>query len=590
MKKFILGIMIGILIAGSAVYFLRQQQDGGQSAKQNQTNALSKIRKTQQKPQNNPKENLQKFATDLMQAKSPQDMLKAIDEIIKIRPQEANLYALKSQILQQQGNFKGAVEAINKAINLDPQNANYYRIRAEQEFAMQNFPMAERDFTAAAQLSGKADNYYNRAITNLNLGNYAAANQDFKKAQTLYKKEGNLPAANQAQNVSKMLTQNMPKQNTKLPSIKGETAKKSQTENKNTQAINDAITSNISQSLKHFSQSETLKSFQDLFPQGDKALPSFQELLNNQDIKPKITKKDIVQGTALESISKAKQLIAKKDFDGAKQVLDKAIEDFPKDDSLLYNRAQANYAQGNYREAFKDLDKALEINPKNYQAASAKGDMLQSAGQTDQAKKAYQEAAKMAEEKGNTKAAEEAKAKYQLLEGKEITAKTNQRLSEAANAYYKGDFDKAANIFNQIYQDNPTPENAFNLGLAYNSQGKTKEAAQMFAFAADNKPQDLNSQILAAQSSVQLEDFDMAQKYLSQAKKIDDENPDIWALSAQVNSASGNMNETRSDLQHALDGYRQQISESQDDGERAKIEERIQNIQSYLEQLNQAGM
>lgn len=590
MKKFILGIMIGILIAGSAVYFLRQQQDGGQSAKQNQTNALSKIRKTQQKPQNNPKENLQKFATDLMQAKSPQDMLKAIDEIIKIRPQEANLYALKSQILQQQGNFKGAVEAINKAINLDPQNANYYRIRAEQEFAMQNFPMAERDFTAAAQLSGKADNYYNRAITNLNLGNYAAANQDFKKAQTLYKKEGNLSAANQAQNVSKMLTQNMPKQNIKLPSIKGETAKKSQTENKNTQAINDAITSNISQSLKHFSQSETLKSFQDLFPQGDKALPSFQELLNNQDIKPKITKKDIVQGTALESISKAKQLIAKKDFDGAKQVLDKAIEDFPKDDSLLYNRAQANYAQGNYREAFKDLDKALEINPKNYQAASAKGDMLQSAGQTDQAKKAYQEAAKMAEEKGNTKAAEEAKAKYQLLEGKEITAKTNQRLSEAANAYYKGDFDKAANIFKQIYQDNPTPENAFNLGLAYNSQGKTKEAAQMFAFAADNKPQDLNSQILAAQSSVQLEDFDMAQKYLSQAKKIDDENPDIWALSAQVNSASGNMNETRSDLQHALDGYRQQISESQDDGERAKIEERIQNIQSYLEQLNQAGM
>ena len=589
MKKFILGIIIGILIAGFAVYILRQQDDG-QSVKQNQTNALSKIRKTQQKPQSNSQEKLQKFATDLMQAKSPQDMLKAIDEIIKIRPQDANIYTLKSQILQQQGNFKGAVEAINKAISLDPQNANYYRIRAEQEFAMQNFPMAERDFTAAAQLSGKADNYYNRAITNLNLGNYAAANQDFKKAQNLYKKEGNLLAANQAQNVSKMLTQNMPKQNTKSPSKKGETSKKSQTENKNTQAINDAITSKISQSLKHFSQSETLKDFQDLLPQGDKALPSLEELLSQQDIKPKITKKDVVQGTALESLSKAKQLIAKKDFDGAKQVLDKAIEDFPKDDSLLYNRAQANYAQGNYKEAFKDLDKALEMNPKNYQAASAKGDMLQSAGQTDQAKKAYQEAAKMAEEKGNTKAAEEAKAKYQLLEGKEITAKTNQRLSEAANAYYKGDFDKAANIFNQIYQDNPTPENAFNLGLAYNSQGKTKEAAQMFAFAADNKPQDLNSQILAAQSSVQLEDFDTAQKYLSQAKKIDDENPDVWALSAQVNSASGNMNATRSDLQHALDGYRQQISETQDDGERAKIEERMQNIQSYLEQLNQAGM
>nr|MCR5504524.1 tetratricopeptide repeat protein [Elusimicrobiaceae bacterium] len=340
MKKFILGILFGILIAGSVVYILRQQDnEKEQSVKQNSSNALSKIRRMQQKPQSNSQEKLQKFATDLTQAKSPKDMIKAIDEIIKIRPQDANLYALKSQILQQQGDYKGAVEAINKAISLDPQNANYYRIRAEQEFAAQDFVKAERDFTAAAQLSGNADNYYNRAITNLNLGNYTAANQDFKKAQTLYKKEGNLPAAIQAQNVSKMLTQNMPKQSATPQTKKTENTKKSQTENKNTQAINDAITSKISQSLKQFSQSETLKEFQDLLPQGDKALPSLEDLLNHQDIKPKITKKDVVQGTALESLSKAKQLIAKKDFEGAKQVLDKAIQDFPKDDSLVYNRA-----------------------------------------------------------------------------------------------------------------------------------------------------------------------------------------------------------------------------------------------------------
>jgi len=215
--------------------------------------------------------------------------------------------------------------------------------------------------------------------------------------------------------------------------------------------------------------------------------------------------------------------------------------------------------------------------------------MLQSSGQTEEAKKAYQDAAKMAQEAGNKKGEEEAKAKYQLLEGKEITAKTNQRLSEAANAYYKGDYDKAANIFNQIYKENPTPENAFNLGLAYNSQGKKKEAGQMFAFAADNKPQDLNAQVLAAQSAVQLQDYDSAKKYLEQAKKLDDENPDVWSLSAQINSANGDINRTRNDLQNALDGYRQKMSQTQDDAERERIEAQVQNIQSYLEQLNQAG-
>lgn len=591
MKKFILGILFGIIIAGAIFYAVKENDSNQrQNVTKNHSNALSKIRKTQQKPQSNAQEDLQKFAIDLMQAKNPQDMIKAIDEIIKLRPQDANLYALKSQILQQQGNFKGAIEAINKAISLDPQNPNYYRVRAEQEFAAQDFVKAERDFTAAAQLSGNADNYYNRAITNLNLGNYAAANKDFKTAQNLYKKEGNLPAAKQAQNVSKMLTQNMPKQSVAPQTKKTENTKKSQTENKNAEAINDAITSKISQSLKHFSQSETLKDFQELLPKGENSLGSLEELLNHQVIKPpKITKKDVVQGTALESIEKAKQLIAQKDFDGAKNVLDSAIKEFPKDDSLLYNRAQANYAQGNYKEAFNDLNKALSMNPKNYQAMSAKGDMLQSSGQTEQAKKAYQEASKIAEEKGNKNAAEEAKAKYQLLEGKEITARTNQRLSEAANAYYKGDYNTATSIFSQIYKENPTPENAYNLGLAYNGQGKKSEAAEMFAFAADNKPQDLNAQMLAAQSAVQLQNFEKAKKYLDQAKKLDDENPDVWALSAQVNSFHGNINATRNDLQNALDGYRQKLEETQDDNERQKIEQQMQNINTYLEQLNQAG-
>lgn len=585
MKKFILGILLGILIAGITVSFFKKQ-DGGGALQNSAPAALNKIRNNQIKPRTNLQEKFQQAAAELMNAKSPQDMLSALEDIIKIRPQDPNLYALKAQLLQKQGNLAGALEALNKAISIEPKNPNYYQLRAETEFALQNYQAAERDFTVAAQLSGKADNYYNRAITNLNLGNYQAANQDFKTAQKLYKQEGNLGASKQTQNITNVLSKVMPKA---IPqtNLKQTTTAPKQQSNKE---IDKEITSKISQSLKHFSQSETLSQFKDLLPNHGEGLPDFADIAAEQSTKaPKIKKQDLIKGTALESIQKAKKQIAQKDFDGAKQILDKAISEHPENDSLYYNRAQANYQQGNYQEAFNDLNKALELNPKNYQAASSKGDLYQAMGQTEQAKKAYQEAAQTAKEAGNKKGAEEAKAKYQLLEGKEITAKTNQRLAEAANAYYKKDYDTAANIFNQIYRENPNADNAFNLGLAYQGQGKTKEANQMFSVAAEQKPQDINTQMLAAQTAVQLQDFNSAAQYVERAKKIDSTNPDIWALSAQINSNNGDFDSTKRDLQNALNGYDKKLSETIEETERQRIESQVKEINNYLQQLEQAG-
>ena len=216
--------------------------------------------------------------------------------------------------------------------------------------------------------------------------------------------------------------------------------------------------------------------------------------------------------------------------------------------------------------------------------------MYNSLGQSEQAKKAYLDAAKLAQQAGNTQAAEDAKARYQLLEGKEITARTNQRLADAANAYYKGDYDRATSLFSQIYEENPSADNAFNLGLAYQGQGKTKEANQMFAMAAEQKPQDLKAQMLVAQSAVQMGDFDMAQKYLEKAQNIDENNPDTWALAAQIDSHNGDYAKTKNDLQNALQGYNQQLGEVEDAAERERIEKQIAEIKSYLEQLAQAGI
>lgn len=610
MKKFILGILIGIIIAIGVLILLKQ--DGGEDIPPQATNALSKIRQ-QKNYQNDVQEKLQEAVLNLSQAKEPEDILKALDEILKYRPQDANIHALKAEILQRQGNLPAAIQAINKAISIDPENPDFYQMRAEMEFNSGDFDKAEQDFSVAAQLSGKADNYYNRAIANLNLGNYQAANKDFQKAQELYKKEGNLGASKQAKNISDMLTENMPKQ---LPTVKTNSAKtnKPTVQTKNTPTINKKMMDKISNSFKHFSEAANLKDSnyiqnnKDIMsalsnlqldipkskpqtqPQG-KGLPTFEDMVQEQNIKaPKIQKQDLLKGTALDSITKAEKLLAKKDYEGARAVLDSAINNFPDNDSLYYHRAQANSQNGDYKSAFADLNKALDLNPNNYQAAISRGDLFNSLGQNEQAKKAYLDAANLAEEAGNKKMAEDAKTKYQLLEGKEISARTNQRFAEASNAYSRGDFNTAVNLFNQLYAENPDGPNAFNLGLAYQGQGNVKEANKMFAIAAEKQPKELKAQMAAANISMLNGDFDAAKKYLDKAREINDTNPDLWTLSAQMNLQEQNYTAAKKDMETALSGYEQMLGETQDSEERQRIEEQINKIQSTLEQMNQAGI
>jgi len=610
MKKFILGILIGIIIAFSA-FMLLKQNEVENNIPQQSNNALNKIRQ-QQNYKNDVQEKLQEAVLNLSKAKEPKDILKALDEIIKYRPQDPNVYALKAQVLQKQGNLPAAIESINKAIALDPKNPNYYQMRAEIEFNAGDYDKAEQDFTVAAQLSGKADNYYNRAITNLNLGNYQAANNDFKKAQELYKKEGNFGAAAQSHDIAKMLTKNMPKQTVRTVASK---TQKNKPARKNNPSMDKKVMNQISKSLKHFSESETLKDFKDYLPKTEdimpafsglptqmpkaenptpvqeESLPTFEDMVKQKNIQaPKIKKQDLLKGTALDSITKAQKLLARKDYEGARAVLDEAIGNFPDNDSLYYHRAQANYQNGDFKSAFSDLNKALDLNPNNYQAALSRGDLFNSLGQTEQAKKAYQDAANLAEQAGDSKMAENAKAKYQLLEGKEITARADQRMKDAANAYYKGDYDKATSLFNQIYDENPNADNAFNLGLAYQGQGKIKEANEMFVRAADGKPRDLNAQMAAAQSAIPLDDYDMVKKYLDRAKKIDDTNPDLWTIAAQVDSHYEDFPATKNDLQKALRGYEEKLGEIEDEAERQRIEKQMDKIKYHLELMAEAGI
>ena len=370
----------------------------------------------------------------------------------------------------------------------------------------------------------------------------------------------------------------------------------------------------ISKSLKHFSESETLKDFAEYMPKSEdimsafsglstempktenptpsqeKPVPTFEDMVKQESLKAPIKKKDLLKGTPMQSIMKARKMLVNKDFEGAKAELDSAIHNFPDNDELYYNRAQANYQNGDYKAAFADLNKALDLNPNNYQAALTKGDLFNSLGRNEQAKEAYLDAANIAQQTGNSKAAEDAQTRYQLLEGKEISARNNQRFAEASNAYSNGDYNTAVNLFNQIYQENPDGANAFNLALAYMGQGNMKKAQEMFAVAAEDKPKDMKVQMAAAQIAVQNKDFDKAQEYLDKAKGIDDTNPDLWLSYAQMSLYNEDYSGAKNNMNKALIGYREKLGEVSDEAERQRIEEQIAKINLALEQLNQAGI
>ena len=94
MKKFILGIFIGIIIALGAFALLKQNKKESVNPKQT-GNALTQIRQKQNN-RNDLQEKLQEAVLNLSNAKEPQDILKSLDEISKYRPNDPNVYALKA--------------------------------------------------------------------------------------------------------------------------------------------------------------------------------------------------------------------------------------------------------------------------------------------------------------------------------------------------------------------------------------------------------------------------------------------------------------------------------------------------------------
>jgi len=118
--------------------------------------------------------------------------------------------------------------------------------------------------------------------------------------------------------------------------------------------------------------------------------------------------------------------------------------------------------------------------------------------------------------------------------------------------YYRdtGDFAKAIDSLKAIR--NPKPDVVAELGYTYGLSGKLDEAAKFYSQAANAVPRDLNLQLSAAQSYVELDDVDKADDFLKRAAAIDANNYRLHAIRGTIARSRDNDELAAQEYQQAI--------------------------------------
>lgn len=140
-----------------------------------------------------------------------------------------------------------------------------------------------------------------------------------------------------------------------------------------------------------------------------------------------------------------------------------------------------------------------------------------------------------------------------FLEMAKRRAPGNPDVERSLANYYRetGDFVKAIDSLKAIRK--PPPDVVAELGYTYGLYGKLDEAAKYYAQAANAVPHDLNLQLSAAQSYVELNDVDQANDFLKRAATLDANNYRLHAI-------RGTIARTRDDDEQAAEEYKQAIA------------------------------
>lgn len=112
--------------------------------------------------------------------------LQQVEASLKVQPNSALLYSVRSSIHHAQGSSEQALTDLTRAIELNSQDPRYFNNRGFILLGLQRFPAAQADFDRATELSPDYSNpYNNRGLLMIARGQFASAIEQLDRALRL---------------------------------------------------------------------------------------------------------------------------------------------------------------------------------------------------------------------------------------------------------------------------------------------------------------------------------------------------------------------------------------------------------------------
>ncbi|HAR36979.1 MAG TPA: hypothetical protein DCR87_08825 [Acidobacteria bacterium] len=212
-------------------------------------------------------------------------------------------------------------------------------------------------------------------------------------------------------------------------------------------------------------------------------------------------------------VNLALALAGQKKMDRAIEVLQQGLDRLP-DSEILLTRLGHTYAvSGKYFLALRTMGKVLELNPRNLEALTVSAGILDAAGRKEEAWTLYRRALEVEPESKSlrTSLAASLASAGKLAEAIEIYKRLIEDFPEDQSLYqftglaysYLGDHEQAIFYLRQAVAIMPTRSGYFNLALAYEKAGRTREAVEYFRRYLENSSGDREETIRLARRELE---------------------------------------------------------------------------------------
>jgi superkiller protein 3 len=189
------------------------------------------------------------------------------------------------------------------------------------------------------------------------------------------------------------------------------------------------------------------------------------------------------------------------------------------------------FDQGKYDEAIQAFNKALEIDPKNADAWTGKGQALIKQEKYNDAIQAFDRSLEI----------DPKNARTWILEG-------------TAFLFYQGKYDKAVQAFDKALEIDPKNSIAWHFkGRTLFNQEKYSDAIQAFDKALETDPNNVTAWHFKGETLIHQEKYDEAVQAFNKALEIDPKNADAWTGKGQALIKQGKHNEALLALKTAVE-------------------------------------